>query len=220
MYRAAKMTELRLNLGCGLNAPVGWINIDRSPNVLLQRAPAVRWILRRLRLLDAAHMADWPANIVRRDLRQSLPYADRSVSAIYSSHAIEHLYLDDARRLLAECRRVLRPQGVLRLALPDAMQWAKDLLEEERADQGDAGLVFNERLAAHPFSPPSTRRRVLGVIGSSTHRWQPTEGLVVSMLHDAGFHDARRAEYLESAIADVAIVESRPESLFVEAVAP
>ena len=53
------------------------------------------------------------------DLRCPLPFDDNSCSHIYSEHLIEHLDYEDAMALLRECRRVLRPDGVLRIATPD-----------------------------------------------------------------------------------------------------
>jgi len=73
-------------------------------------------------------MMPWDRTIRRFDIVKGLPYAARSVDAIYSSHTLEHLYLDDARKVLEECQRVLKPGGCLRVALPDGERWASDLI--------------------------------------------------------------------------------------------
>src|SRR5450631_1077887 len=111
--------HLRINLGSGFQAVSGWVCIDRSPSVLLSRVPLVKRALRRMGILSEAHMTAWDPAIQRHDIR-SLPYADGSVDAIYSSHALEHIYLGEARQVLADSARVLRPGGMIRLALPDA----------------------------------------------------------------------------------------------------
>ena len=54
------------------------------------------------------------------DLRKPLPLTDGSASVVYSEHFLEHLGADDARRFLAECRRVLRPGGLCHVVVPDA----------------------------------------------------------------------------------------------------
>lgn len=54
------------------------------------------------------------------DVRKGLPYDDNVVDIIFSSHLIEHLTYDDGRAFVAECYRVLKPGGVLRLSCPDA----------------------------------------------------------------------------------------------------
>jgi predicted SAM-dependent methyltransferase len=52
------------------------------------------------------------------DLRNRLPFADGSARLIYCSHVLEHLYPEDAIRLLREMCRVLAQDGVVRLAVP------------------------------------------------------------------------------------------------------
>lgn len=52
------MTDVLVNLGCGLTAPEGWVNVDRSPNVILSLIPLVKQLMRRAGLLSAAYMSD------------------------------------------------------------------------------------------------------------------------------------------------------------------
>ncbi|HLX88069.1 MAG TPA: hypothetical protein VKR22_06395 [Acidimicrobiales bacterium] len=83
---------VRLHLGCGSVHLNGWCNIDNEPGSVAD----VRW-----------------------DLRQGLPLPSGIASRIYSEHFFEHLELDEGKRLFSDCRRVLRDQGVFRLAMPD-----------------------------------------------------------------------------------------------------
>jgi len=53
------------------------------------------------------------------DLSHGICFPDGSMDAVYASHMLEHLDRHAVPALLAECRRVLRPGGVLRLAVPD-----------------------------------------------------------------------------------------------------
>jgi predicted SAM-dependent methyltransferase len=53
------------------------------------------------------------------DVKRGLPLPDAYVSGIFTEHMIEHLRFDDTLALFAECRRVLRPGGVLRIVVPD-----------------------------------------------------------------------------------------------------
>jgi predicted SAM-dependent methyltransferase len=85
---------MKVHLGCGMNYITGWINID----------------------LDSSQ-AD-----IKADLRLPLPYADSSVDLIFNEHFIEHISREDGRKFLAECYRVLKPGGVLRVSTPD-LRW-------------------------------------------------------------------------------------------------
>jgi predicted SAM-dependent methyltransferase len=83
----------RLHIGCGQRAIAGWINIDNKA------LPGVDRVL---------------------DVRRRLPF--RGVSAIYAEHFLEHLAFDEGFRFLKECRRVLAPDGILRLSTPN-LDW-------------------------------------------------------------------------------------------------
>src|SRR4051812_15730880 len=100
--------RLLVNLGCGTNAADAWVNIDRSPGLLLRRIPPSlrRRTLSALGLTDS--LVEWPSNIQRVDVTRGLPFARGSVDAIYSSHMLEHLSAADAGRVLDECWRVIK----------------------------------------------------------------------------------------------------------------
>jgi SAM-dependent methyltransferase len=177
----------------------------------------VKTVLRTVNVLRDEHMVSWPRNIKRHDVTKSLPYATDSVSAIYSSHMLEHLYHDQALALLRECRRVLRPGCTLRLALPDAEQFARNLVHASMADSTEAGLTFTTDLAMAPLTAPNRRQRLISRFASSPHRWQPTTGLVLSMLREAGFAKPEPRDYLVGELPGLHEVEHRSEGLFVEA---
>src|SRR5262249_58301839 len=110
--RAAGVTAqpLRLHVGSGTESLAGWINIDNRP------LPGVDRVL---------------------DVRKGLPFRD--VATIYAEHFLEHLSLDDGLAFLAECRRVLAPEGRLRLSTPNLdWVWATHYRLETREDP--AGL--------------------------------------------------------------------------------
>jgi SAM-dependent methyltransferase len=106
---------LRLNLGCGSVCHPDWINLDSIA------APGV----------------------VECDLRQPLPFADGSAEACYASHVLEHFSRDDACNFVAECRRVLRPGGILRLVVPDLENIAAAYLRsiDGRAEDHDWMII-------------------------------------------------------------------------------
>jgi SAM-dependent methyltransferase len=81
-----------LNVGCGSIFDSSWTNLD-----LVSSSPDVQ-----------SH-----------DIRQGLPYPDEYFDACYHSHVLEHQTPKDADKLLAECWRVLKPQGILRVVVPD-----------------------------------------------------------------------------------------------------
>ena len=83
---------MKVNLGCGARLREGWINMDFS-----SVHPSVR-----------AH-----------DLKKGIPLEDSSVDLVYHSHLLEHFTREGGGFFLSECQRVLKPGGVVRVAVPD-----------------------------------------------------------------------------------------------------
>lgn len=82
----------RLNWGCGPTARYGWINSD----------------------IDA-----WPGVQIVGDILHGLPLADNSLDYIVSIHVLPEIAYNNLDAALRELLRVLKPNGVLRLGLPD-----------------------------------------------------------------------------------------------------
>lgn len=98
-----------LNLGCGGNRPpeAYWINIDNLHAIFPD--PSVP---------ERINM-DAESNYKNADLSKGIPFPDSTVDGILCSHLLEHLNCQESVSLLRECRRVLKPNGVLRISLPD-----------------------------------------------------------------------------------------------------
>lgn len=119
---------MKLNIACATNVfPRPWVNIDRTDLETDYFA--------HIRGLTPDQMGGWPEEQVRhvkwlqegnmvfvqRDLRKGFPdYADGSIDAIYAGQMIEHLQPNtEAPAFLAECFRMLKPGGRIRLTTPD-----------------------------------------------------------------------------------------------------
>jgi len=106
-----------LNVGCGQRFHNAWTNID-----LESTDPSVQ----------------------QYDITKGLPFEDQQYDAVYHSHVLEHLDPADGDRLLADCFRVLKPGGVLRIVIPNLEQIATLYLENHRqAWDGDETAAAN-----------------------------------------------------------------------------
>lgn len=137
----------QLNIGCGDAPTAGWINYDNSPAVWLARSPMLTGALRAVGLLDAGNLA-FIDHCRRFGIRYAnascrIPHASETVDSIYSSHMIEHLDRHEAAAFLTECRRVLKPGGVLRLSAPNLRWSVLEYVEKGRADEFVAQLQFD-----------------------------------------------------------------------------
>jgi predicted SAM-dependent methyltransferase len=113
--RAIAKQPVLCNLGCGSRHHSAWINLDFEG--------------------DGVAVLAW-------DLRKGVPLQDSCCDAVYSSHAIEHFNRVAARSFLAECHRVLKPGGILRLVAPDLEDITRTYLQcLEAARRGENGAA-------------------------------------------------------------------------------
>jgi predicted SAM-dependent methyltransferase len=53
------------------------------------------------------------------DFCRGLPFVDAAFDGIFCEHVMEHFDLDQGAKIFAECLRVLRPGGTVRIIVPD-----------------------------------------------------------------------------------------------------
>lgn len=97
---------MQINIGSGSKHLSGWVNIDIRA----------------------------PADLVL-DVRKGLPYDDGVASYIYSRDFIEHLTVGEAIAHLKDCYRILKPDGVLRVATPDLCDMLRHYVHGTWRDQ-------------------------------------------------------------------------------------
>jgi ubiquinone/menaquinone biosynthesis C-methylase UbiE len=81
----------RLNFGCGYVIPDDWINVD---------------------------IKDYGQEIIA-DAREGLPFADDSIDFIIANHTLQMFTYEELPVVLNELKRVMTPDGVLRILTPD-----------------------------------------------------------------------------------------------------
>lgn len=96
-----------LDVGCGIGGPAGWIAERFHPRRLI----GVEYLWSSVSAAEArANRQDARPTFVQGDA-QKLPLADASVDVVFNLESA--LHYPDKRRFIAECRRVLKPGGVL-----------------------------------------------------------------------------------------------------------
>lgn len=206
----------RLNLGCGPNAPAGWLNVDGSWKAWLSNHSHLLTVLESIGLTKGDQGAEWKARPVVHDLRKPLPFKENTFSAIYASHVLEHLYLSDAQRLLSECKRVLMPGAAIRLVVPDLHSIVVDYLNRKNANEitflekASAADRLNEKLRFRSTSAPSGNfvlRYYTLCKDFHSHKWMYDSDSLVHYLEMAGFQDVSEKEFLISNIPGIEEVE-------------
>ena len=106
-----------LNIGCGHRYHSDWVNIDVDPS---------------------------SPEVMKADIIRGLPFSDNSFDVVYHSNVLEHLPYQMGQNMIAECYRVLKPGGIIRISVPDLEKICREYLANmEEAMKGDEEASFN-----------------------------------------------------------------------------
>ncbi len=203
-------STVKINLGCGLSVAPGWINVDGSLNALVAGGPVLIHRLlynlsgsRQYYQFNDYHSVLGSNHFVFHNLEYGIPFPDQCADAIYSSHFLEHMPKEVGFNLLQETYRVLKPQGIVRISVPD-LAFAVSLYGAETSRMLD-NYFFVEHRGSY----------------FARHKYMYDLVLLRSLLEQVGFTDISRCTYRQGRVPDVELLDNRPEdSLFVEAVRP
>ena len=195
--------EVKLHLGA-YNCPVeGWINTDISRQIFLARMPLAPVLAGRIGLITQAQAADHQRGVWRKvpylNLARPFPFKDNTVDYVFSSHVLEHLPRPVAENFARECYRVLKPEGVTRVAVPDL-----DLIVHKY----------------DPDNPDATVQSIfeLGHRGKDRHWWMYNKRSLTDLLLSSGFTTVSVMRYREGRCPDLELLDNRPDqTLFIEA---
>ncbi len=113
-----------LNLGCGSRYIKEWTNID---------------------------FASVDGYVQSYNLTKPLPFKANTFDVVYSSHLLEHFSKEDAVVFISECQRVLKPNGILRVVVPDLEYIARcylDSLQQVLQNDSEQNKIsyFNDQI--------------------------------------------------------------------------
>lgn len=177
-----QMSDVKLHFGCGPRILPGWVNIDGW------RFPGVDFVT---------------------DLRQPLPFADATCRLIFTEHVFEHIDVEYRLTVLRELRRVLKPDGTLRIVVPDCAQFANAYLARDDA--------WFQAALGWPGGAEGLNR----VFNLHTHRFVDDWESLSAALRTAGFSHLEHSSFNASEIPELRIDHEAPSrapvSLYVEA---
>lgn len=202
---------IKLNIGCGLKVAHGWNNIDGSINALIASWPNFfHKIFYNLSGAKDYYSFENYSSILRTndffhyDLSCGLPIAEKSVDFIYSSHFFEHLFKDDAILLLKSCALVLKPNGIIRIVIPD-LEYAISLYS-----LGEKKFMLDE------FFFVQSKKNYY-----SRHKYMYDFELINDLLKECGFINIVKCSFKLGNTPDIDFLDNYPNiSLYIEAMRP
>ena len=185
--------DVYVQYGCGFSPGEGWLNFDSSPTLRMERIPLVG---KPLSSSFSGNSLRFAPSVQYGDICRGLPIADGSVRAVYASHVLEHLSLDDLRQALVNTYKLLAPGGAFRLIVPDLQERARRYVEEAAKGSPDAGGMFLRTSGLGQERRPRTLlQHVRQMFGGAKHLWMWDEHSLADELRKARFVDVRRCEF-------------------------
>lgn len=160
-----------LNLGCGTRYHSSWTNIDFTSE---------------------------DKNIIEHNLIDGIPFDNQTFDVLYHSHVLEHFSKRDGETFLRECHRVLKVNGIMRIAVPDLEVIAHEYLENlNLALKGDQNAAHNYNWIKLEMYDQTVRNQGGGDMGKYLFQEKiPNEEYVFKRLGQEAFNI--RNLYLES----------------------
>lgn len=155
-----------LDLGVGENYTDNWIHTD----FFRFRNPIKVFLNSKSRKLRAPE--------VQLDLRYPLYCPDDSIDGVFTSHTIEHLFPNEAIKLLSEIYRVLKPNNWLRIIVPD-LKIAVEFYSGKNQK-------FNYKTGCEA---------IMHVTQNSGHRSAWDEEFLSQVLKNVGFINIKKVDY-------------------------
>lgn len=187
-----------VNLGCGSAGRPGWINADAFPGVGI--------------------------NLVY-DLRKKIPLTDGIARGIFCEHFLEHLdYAEEVPRFLAECHRILRPGGVIRIIVPDADLYLRAYAQGQWEPLAKIRPLVDGRVDYWYRISYRTRMELINMVfrQGTEHKFAYDWETLQMLLETHGFSEVTLRTFGHGQLPELCIdrPERASESLYVEAVVP
>jgi predicted SAM-dependent methyltransferase len=161
--------DLKLHIGAGLNTLGGWINTDIYAN----------------------------RQNLYLDLKNPFTFSDDLFDFVYSEHVFEHFSYEECRFMLSECLRVMKNDGVLRIATPD-LKFLIRLYEETDSTFINDYIDWNATNFLHSRAPKNSVSVINNYVRDWGHQFIYDFETLKFLLLDVGFVDVVECKILNS----------------------
>ena len=210
----------KVNIGCGTTPIDGWINFDNSLAIKLANSPFLYLLAKLLKLLNKQQIenVEWNKKnkIYFADATKNIPLEVNSVECIYTSHMVEHLSCSGVLVFLDESLRILKTNGILRIAVPDLQITVNTYLAD-----GDANKFMKNIYVQAPPIGSLKEKLKLFYSGYRHHQWMYDGKSLSLLMEKSGFRDVRIYKKGETSINNsngLNLYERSEESVYVEGI--
>ena len=212
-----------VNIGCGLSPTDGWSNYDNSMSLILSKSPII--IISFIKLIGLLNEKQLEAmvfyaesSVKYADACKHIPEHDHTVDALYSCHMLEHFDVREASLFLTEARRVLKHNGVIRLAVPDLKFYIGEYMQ-----RGDAERFMHDTYLSRISVKNIAQKIQYLIVGDREHKHMYDGSSLCLLLKSSGFKDVTVVPEGVTNIYEpgfLNLYERSSDSVYVEAINP
>lgn len=180
-----------LQFGCGLCAPASWKNFDAGPAFWLQR----KFPLLKGTLVKRGY-PNYPGNVQYGDIITGLPVRPSSARAVYCSHVLEHLALEEFRSAIRNVYSYLVSGGLFRLVVPDVEYLIRSYVADGSTEA--APRFMKAASLGQEHGNRGMKSLAHRLFGRSQHLWMWDYKSIAWELEKTGFTGIRRAAFGDS----------------------
>jgi predicted SAM-dependent methyltransferase len=205
MARAKTKEALKINLGCGNLWKDDWCNLDGGPATKLMWCRGVPLLSRCL----PATTRRYPPDLIVHNLRRvPLPFGDDSAAVIFTGYAFEYISVNEARALLKDCWRILRPGGLMRMCQTDIAMVVQAYVDGSHGGACQSAIDNAEQFLG--LVAPGHRQWSMRIFRGGGVQQLFDKAKIEFMLAEAGFREIRFYRRDEGQCPDLEFLE-RPE---------
>ena len=131
----------KLHIGCSHASRDGWLPTDISP-----RSNSVIYL----------------------DATDKFPFDDNIFDYIYCEHMIEHINFFQARHMLDECFRIIKPKGKIRIATPDLDKYLSLIYDNKKKENLEIINFYMDDLFSRY---PNDENAAMHILNLEMHSW-------------------------------------------------
>jgi Uncharacterized protein conserved in bacteria len=193
---------IKLHIGCFDVPLAGWYNTDVTMHIVVARISFLAPLLHALGLIDARRYQQHRDGVFLKvhylNALKKFPFSDNGVEAVYSSCTLTNFTRRQALACLKEINRVLRPDGILRIAIPDLDHWIRTY--DPNDPDGFLRLIFEPEIKGE-------ENRI---------HWMYNPFSLRKIFQEAGFKNIVICEMYQGKCPDVQKIDCRSDVMFME----
>ena len=175
----------KLQIGAQSNSIAGWLNVDIHPKAL---------------------------SVVYMDATETFPLANNSVDYIYNEHMIEHISFEEAQFMIAECFRVLKPNGRIRIATPN-LAFLIELYKREKDSVQNQYIEFSQQRYFQNQMPAEDVYVINNFFRDWGHQFIHDIKSLTYLLNASGFNGIKKCEVGVSEDANLQNLEQHSKEI-------